>query len=72
MSWSNSGEERAINILRELHAAEDELVGRVVVMSDGKAGAIDRIDLDDLHGLRISISGHEGRWPISTVKSIQS
>nr|WP_312010172.1 PRC-barrel domain containing protein [Bradyrhizobium neotropicale] len=61
-----------MNILRELHAAEEELVGRAVVMSDGRAGTIDRIDLDDLHGLRISIRGHEGRWPVSTVKSIQS
>ena len=57
ISWSSTGEERAINILRELHAAEEELVGRAVVMSDGKAGTINRIDVDDLHGLRISISG---------------
>jgi hypothetical protein len=21
-----------------------------------------------LHGLRISIAGHEGRWPVSTIK----
>ncbi|WP_458194613.1 hypothetical protein [Bradyrhizobium sp. UFLA05-153] len=41
-------------------------------MSDGMAGAIDHIHLDDVHGLRISISGHDGEWPISTVKFIQS
>ncbi|WP_035723035.1 hypothetical protein [Bradyrhizobium sp. ARR65] len=72
MSESSIGEKRAINILRELHAAEEKLVGRVVVMADGKAGAIDRVYLDDVHGLRISISGHDGQWPISTVKFIQS
>jgi hypothetical protein len=72
MSGSISVEERAINILRELHAAEEELVGRAVVMSDGKAGTIDHVYLDDVHGLRISISGHDGDWPISTVKFIQS
>ncbi|WP_407181706.1 PRC-barrel domain containing protein [Bradyrhizobium sp. STM 3562] len=72
MSESSTGEKRAINILRELHAAEEELVGRVVVMTDGKAGAIDHIYLDDVHGLRISISGHDGQWPISTVKFIRS
>ena len=39
-----------------------------VILSDGKAGTIDRVFLDELHGLRISLRGHEGRWPISTVK----
>ena len=72
MNGSSTGEKRAINILRELHAAEEELVGRAVVMTDGKAGTIDRLYLDDVHGLRISISGHDGQWPISTVKHIQS
>jgi len=33
MSGSTTGEERAINILRELHAAEEELVGKAVVMT---------------------------------------
>jgi hypothetical protein len=64
-------DKRAINILRELHAAEEELVGKAVVMTDGKAGTIDHVFLDDVHGLRISIRGHEGRWPISTVKHIE-
>ena len=58
--------------LRELYAAEEELVGRAVVLTDGKAGTIDHVFLDDVHGLRISIRGHEGRWPISTVKHIES
>jgi hypothetical protein len=39
--------------------------------SDGKAGTIDQVFLDELHGLRISIRGHEGKWPISTVKLVQ-
>jgi hypothetical protein len=72
MSGSSTGDKRAMNILRELHAAEEELVGKVVVLSDGKAGTIDHVFLDDLHGLRISISGHDGRWPISTVKHMQA
>ncbi|MBR0827131.1 PRC-barrel domain containing protein [Bradyrhizobium manausense] len=65
-------DKRAMNILRELHAAEEELVGKVVVLSDGKAGAIDHVFLDDVHGLRISIGGHDGKWPISTVKHIEN
>ena len=68
---SNS-EQRAMKILRELHAAEKELVGRAVVLTDGKAGTIDHVFVDDVHGLRISIRGHDGRWPISTVKHIQT
>ena len=67
----STGDQRAMNILRELHAAEEELVGRAVVMTDGKAGTIEHVFLDDVHGLRISISGHDGQWPISTVKFIQ-
>jgi len=72
MSQQSTLQERAINILRELHAAEEELVGKAVVMTDGKAGAVDHVYLDEGHGLRISISGHDGRWPISTVKYIQT
>ena len=72
MSASSTGDERAMNILRELQAAEKELVGRAVVLTDGKAGTIDHVFLDEVHGLRISVRGHEGRWPISTVKHIES
>ena len=39
-----------------------------MILSDGKAGTIDKIFLDELHGLLISIQGHDGQWPISTVK----
>lgn len=63
---------RALNILSELHAAEEELLGKVVVLSDGKAGAINHLFLDEVHGLRISIGGHEGNWPIATVKHIET
>ena len=48
-----------------------ELVGKAVILTDGKAGTVDGIWLDELHGLRISIRGHEGKWPISTVKLAQ-
>ncbi|MGY3341410.1 hypothetical protein ACVWZ4_007372 [Bradyrhizobium sp. USDA 4472] len=72
MTTSSTGEERAVSILRELHAAEDELIGKTVVMTDGKAGTIDHVYLDEVHGLRISIAGHDGEWPISTVKLIQN
>ena len=62
---------RASTILGEFEQAQAELVGKAVVLSDGKAGTVDGIWLDELHGLRISIRGHEGKWPISTVKLVQ-
>jgi hypothetical protein len=48
-----------------------ELVGKAVVLTDGKAGTVDNVWLDELHGLRISIIGHIGKWPISTIKFAQ-
>ncbi len=62
---------RASTILGEFEQAQAELVGKAVVLSDGKAGTVDGIWLDELHGLRIAIRGHEGKWPISTVKLVQ-
>jgi len=38
MSASSTGDKRAMNILAELHAAEEELVGKAVVLTDGKSG----------------------------------
>lgn len=58
----------ALTILREFERAQSELIGKAVALSDGKAGTIENVFLDELHGLRITIEGHEGRWPISTVK----
>jgi len=62
---------RASTILGEFEQAQAELVGKAVVLSDGKAGTVDGIWLDELHALRIAIRGHEGKWPISTVKLVQ-
>ena len=63
---------RAFAILGEFEQARTELVGKAVILSDGKAGTVDGIWLDELHGLRISIRGHDGKWPISTIKLAQS
>ncbi len=59
-------------ILSALDQAQSELVGRTVVLTDGKAGTVENIWLDELHGLRISIKGHFGKWPISTIKFAQT
>jgi len=62
---------RASTILTEFDKALSELVGKAVILTDGKAGTVDEIWLDELHGLRISIKGHEGKWPVSTIKLAQ-
>jgi hypothetical protein len=62
---------RASTILAEFEQARTELVGKAVILTDGKAGTVDSVWLDDLHGLRISILGHDGKWPISTIKFAQ-
>ncbi len=64
--------DRASAILREFAFAEDELLGKGVVLTDGKAGTIERVVLDRLHGLRVQISGHDGAWPVSTIKFLES
>jgi hypothetical protein len=62
---------RAAAILQSFHEAEAELIGKAVVLSDGKAGVIEKICLDELHGLRIAVRGHDGKWPVSTIKFLK-
>jgi hypothetical protein len=49
---------RASAILSEFKQAQTELIG----------GTVETVSLDELHGLRISIRGHDGKWPVSTIK----
>ncbi|WP_334380921.1 MULTISPECIES: PRC-barrel domain-containing protein [unclassified Bradyrhizobium] len=62
----------ALTILGALDEARSELVGKAVVLTDGKAGTVENVWLDELHGLRISIRGHDGKWPVSTIKFAQT
>jgi hypothetical protein len=48
-----------------------ELIGVGAVLTDGTAGAIESVRLDDDHGLRISIRGHPGFWPVSKLKKLE-
>ncbi len=32
---------------------------------------IEHVWLDDIHGLRISVRGHNGKWPVSTIKFVE-
>ena len=63
--------ERACTILGEFEQAQMELIGQAVILTDGKAGTVESVSLDDLHGLRISIIGHDGKWPVSSIKFAQ-
>jgi hypothetical protein len=62
---------RVSTILDAFEQAQSDLVGKAVVLTDGKAGTVEHVWLDELHGLRISLGGHDGKWPISTVKFTQ-
>ena len=62
----------ASKILNEYGEAQSELIGKAVVLTDGKVGSVENVCLDELHGLRISIKGHDGRWPVSTIKLVES
>jgi hypothetical protein len=62
----------ASTILTAFAEVQSDLVGKVVVLTDGKAGMVEDVWLDEFHGLRISISGHDGKWPVSTVKFAQT
>jgi hypothetical protein len=62
----------ASTILGAFEQAQTELVGKAVILTDGKAGTVENVWLDELHGLRISIRGHDGKWPISTIKFAQA
>jgi hypothetical protein len=59
----------ALTILHALEEADAQLVGKAVVLTDGTAGTVEAIWLDDLHGLRISIKGHAGKRPVSALNS---
>ena len=63
---------RASTILNEYGAAQSELIGKAVVLTDGKAGTVENVWLDELLGPRISIVGHDGKWPAPTIKFAES
>jgi hypothetical protein len=63
-----SAKARACAILAEFNKAQTDLIGKAVILTDGNAGTVDEVWLDEFHGLRISIGGHDGKWPVSTIK----
>jgi hypothetical protein len=62
----------ASTILTNFERARGELVGKAVILADGTAGTVEQVLLDEFHGLRVSIKGHDGKRPVSTIKLAQS
>ena len=62
----------ALVILHAFGEAEAQLIGKAVILTDGTAGTVEAIWLDEVHGLRVSIGGHPGKRPVSAVKFAQS
>jgi hypothetical protein len=62
----------AVVIIHAYEEADAQLVGKAVVLTDVTAGTVESLWLDDVHGLRISIKGHDGKRPVSTIKFAQS
>jgi hypothetical protein len=60
----------AIAIL-DLFYEADELIGVGAILTNGVAGTIESVRLDEDHGLRISIRGHPGLWPVSKLKYLE-
>ena len=60
----------ALTILHAFGEAEVQLIGKAVILTDGTAGTVEAIWLDDFHGLRVG--GHPGKRPVSAVKFAQS
>ena len=51
---------RACTILGEFEQAQMELIGKAVILTDGKAGTVESVSLDEMHGLRIAITATMG------------
>lgn len=67
-SYAPSIQQRALNILREFEQAQNALVGKAVILTNGTAGTVEKLLLDEFHGLRIVIAGHIGNWPLSAIR----
>ena len=51
---------RASTLPGAFEEAQTELVGKAVVLTNGEAGTVENVWLDEMHGLQISIRGRYG------------
>jgi hypothetical protein len=64
-TWTSNaiGEAPCVKNFDEYGAAQSELIGKAVVLTDGTAGTVENVWLDELHRLRISIEGQRKDGP---------
>jgi hypothetical protein len=67
-----AGFSAAVDQLNAKATKPEQKHGKAVILTDGKAGTVESVWLDEMHGLRISVRGHDGRWPMSTIKFAQA
>jgi hypothetical protein len=60
----------AIAIL-DLFFEAHKLIGIGAIFTDGTTGTIEAVRLDDDHGLRISVRGLPGLYPVSKLKNFE-
>lgn len=60
----------AAKILIMFQEVESVLVGKRVARFNGDFGTVNALHLDEEHGLRFSIEGLPGKWPVSTIKVV--
>ena len=59
---------QAATILSAYQEARALLIGKSVALTNGKAGTVESVWPDELHGLRISIRDNDGKWLVSTIR----
>jgi hypothetical protein len=72
MKETSTAQDRALSILKEFAHAQIQLQGKGVILTNGIAGTIEDVHLDALHGLKVSIGGHEGQLPVSTFRTTET
>jgi hypothetical protein len=60
-------EDAAILIMKTLHEAEDDLMGREFTYRGEAVGFVTGVKLDDVHGLRVTANRGLRYFPLSTV-----
>ena len=59
----------AIDIMRWLHIAEDDLIDKGVILFGGEAGTVRAVKLDEHHGLCFTFEGDSKKfYPVSTIR----
>ena len=63
-------EKAALEIMRLLHEAEQDLLHRdCQTMASDRTGSITHVSLDDHHGLKVALDDDTSKWyPVSAVK----